>query len=186
MKAKRCTKWQSLSHCGLAFAVLLVAASAMGQATGPLELVTQSNDIYGVRMVETGRYEEGIKRLNIILKTVKSGSRRTPVLINLCAAHTMLRQFEKAEAYCDEAVSMGWSKGPSLNNRGVMKMARGDYAEAAADFEQARKLRGAKAVSKRNFERAQQVLAHERAKRRELYLALSSADEEISPESSSD
>lgn len=85
--------------------------------------------------------------------------KRTPVLIDLCVAYTMVRDFEAGDEYCDQAVDAGWYQGLALNNRGVMKMARGDYEDAIADFRAATETRGAMAVSKRNLARARQTLA---------------------------
>lgn len=147
----------------LPVAALLIGGTQVVLAEGPLELIPHDSDVYGMRAVQDGDYEKGIERLKGQLRSERMAhGKRTPVLIDLCVAYTMVRDFEAADEYCEKAVDAGWYQGLALNNRGVMKMARGDYEDAIADFQAATETRGATAVSKRNLARAQQTLAARR------------------------
>ncbi|MGI9341343.1 MAG: hypothetical protein ACR2QV_00730 [Gammaproteobacteria bacterium] len=148
---------------GLLHGLLLICSTPVVLADGPLELVTHDSDVYGIRAVQDGDYEKGIEQLKGQLGHARMAhGKRTPVLIDLCVAYTMVRDFEAADEYCNQAVDAGWYQGLALNNRGVMKMAQGDYEDAIADFQAATETRGATAVSKRNLARAQQTLAARR------------------------
>lgn len=173
MKVKRWENKLTLTMSSWMLAALLLMGATAAQASEPFEIVPHEMDVYGVRFIESGEYEKSIERLKTRLGGPKQPqSIKAPVLIDLCVAHTMLRQFEEANQYCSEAVDMGWYRGLALNNRGVMKIAQGDYEAAIVDFQAATEASGAKAVSHRNLDRARQSLASRRAESDNRYAAL--------------
>jgi hypothetical protein len=124
------------------------------QASGPIEVMLHDNDVYGARDIEAGNYEKGVRHLLTRLgDESKAASVRTPVVIDLCAGYTMLKDFDAAMQYCDSAVNSGWSTGLALNNRGALHVAKGDYASAIRDFQAAIESRGADRIARRNLDR---------------------------------
>lgn len=164
MNTKRWNRRLKLTAASMPLIALLITSTPTALAEGPFELVPHENDVYGIRMVQDGEYEKAVERLKTQLGGERQAhAKRTPVLIDLCVAYTMLREFGEAEQYCNKAVEAGWYQGLALNNRGVMKIARGDYEGGIADFQSATAASGAKAVGQRNLERAQQTLAARQA-----------------------
>jgi Flp pilus assembly protein TadD len=130
------------------------------QATEPFEVMMHKDDVYGARAIESGDYALGIERLRKRLDSgAQSNSVRSPIVIDLCAGYTMLKNFEDAERYCDEAIAIGWNSGLAYNNRGALNIARGDYMTAINDFQAALDANGADAVARRNLQRVETKVA---------------------------
>lgn len=147
----------------------------------PFEMMVHDDDVYGADKVESGDFDEAIRRLNKRLGGEgQSNSKRTPVLIDLCVAHTMVGDYETATQRCNEAVETGWYSGLARNNRAVLWITMGRYDEAVQEFEQAVESRGASALARRNLQRAQARLAAIQEQQRETRLAAASSQPEVS------
>jgi tetratricopeptide (TPR) repeat protein len=120
----------------------------------PFEVMMHQSDVIGARDIESGDYAKGVKRLLTRLGSGKqSYSVRAPIFIDLCAGYTLLEDFDQATRYCDDAVEAGWYAGLALNNRGALKIAKGDYESAIDDFVAALRASGADAMARRNLQR---------------------------------
>ena len=187
MNVKRWEMKQTLTTGSCMLAALLVMGATVAQASDPFEIVPHEMDVYGARYIDSGEYEKAVERLKTRLGGPRQAhSLRAPVLIDLCVGYTMLKQFDEADQYCSEAVDVGWYRGLALNNRGVMKIAQGNYEAAIADFQAATEASGAKAVSQRNLDRAQQSLAARRAESDNRYAALDATIGMVSPTKAND
>jgi tetratricopeptide (TPR) repeat protein len=123
------------------FIVWIAAAAALlipcAAAADRYELQVHDDEVYGKYALLEGNIDVSIERLERKLARTRSHRDLAPVLINLCAAYTMKRDFEKAEERCDAAIDNGWSVSMAYNNRGIMNVAKGDYLTAVDDFESA-------------------------------------------------
>ena len=145
------------------YIIVMIGAAlvcAPTQATEPFEVMMHKDDVYGARAIEAGDYALGIERLrNRLDDGAQSNSVRSPIVIDLCAGYTMLKNFEEATYYCDEAIEMGWSSGLAHNNRGALNIAKGDYTMAIQDFQAAIAASGADKVARRNLQRVDARMA---------------------------
>lgn len=116
---------------------MLVAFSTSVLAGDRYELRAHDADVYGKYALLDGRIDVSIERLEKRLAGARAHSHRAPLLINLCAAYTMKRDFAMAEERCNAAIDNGWNVKMAYNNRGIMHVARGDYLAAVDDFEAA-------------------------------------------------
>jgi len=146
----------AIAFVGLAITPVINADDSTGNA--PFELRTHKKEVYGTRALEAGDYDRAIQRLEKALARSGSYSNRTPVLINLCIAYTITGDFISAEQSCDASVENGWNLGLAYNNRGVMKVAMGDYVAAVENFEQAGLQRDARRLSLSNKNKAEDRL----------------------------
>jgi len=150
---------------------LAAAAITIGLFTAPataeevaFKLQTTDRAMYGTRQVDDGEFAAGAQRLERMLSLAGSSrSLRQPALNDLCVAYTMLRDFEAAQARCEASVENGRDTGRALNNRGVMRIAAGDYEGGVQDFAAALEAGGARAAASENLMRAQQRVAEMRA-----------------------
>jgi len=141
---------------GTLFSVSAQAAEPydLTRAAEPFEVMMHQDDVNGARDIEAGDYAKGVERLLTRLGGEKqSYSVRTPIVIDLCAGYTLLEDFDEATRYCDDAVAAGWYSGLALNNRGALKIAKGDYESAIDDFVAALRANGADAMARRNLQR---------------------------------
>jgi tetratricopeptide (TPR) repeat protein len=120
--------------CIAAAAALLTPCSALADR---YELRLHDRDVYGKYALLEGKVDLSIERLERQLARTSSHRNLAPVLIDLCVAYTVKRDFDKARERCDAAIENGWSLSTAYNNRGVMHVARGDYLAAVDDFEMA-------------------------------------------------
>lgn len=148
---------EALAPCVLA---MLLGLGAGDAGADPFELKTHARDYRGVRGIESGDYEEGIAKLEAQRETrAEVSSLQAPVLIDLCVGYIMARELDKATAACEKSVRSRWYAGLAYNNRGVLKIALGQYESAIRDFEKALEAGGAKSVAGRNLARARERLA---------------------------
>lgn len=142
----------------------LGVSGAATAETPAFRLQTTDRALYGSREVDQGNFAAGAARLEKMLALAGSSrSLRQPALNDLCVAYTMLRDFEAAQARCQESVANGRSTGLALNNRGVMKIAAGEYDSGVQDFVAALEAGGASRVARENLSLAQQRVAEIRA-----------------------
>jgi hypothetical protein len=78
---------------------------------------------------------------------------RTLIVIDLCEGYTLMEDFDEVTRYCDDAVAAGWYTGLALNNRGALKIAKGEYESAIDDCVGALRANGADAMAGRNLQR---------------------------------
>lgn len=134
------------------FAVLSLAALALSAFSNPAaaadryELRVHDREVVGKYELLEGNVDRSIELLEKRLEFARSHRNRAPLLINLCAAYTLKRDFESASQYCDAAIENGWDSRIAYNNRGVMNIAQGDYLSAIDDFESAAGKRPSRAV----------------------------------------
>jgi tetratricopeptide (TPR) repeat protein len=155
----------SPSKCRRVFHIICFTAIAYlfcvsAQAGEPIEMMLHKDDVYGARDIEAGNYAKGVERL--LTRVVYKGqavSRWTPIVNDLCAGYTMLKDFEAATKYCDAAVANGWATGLALNNRGALHAGMGDYENAILDFRAAIEARGADSIARRNLGRIETRVA---------------------------
>jgi Flp pilus assembly protein TadD len=111
------------------------------------EMVVVGNHASG-DLVTQGNYQTAIDRI-----TRKYSGHPFATATNLCAALSMLGEFDQAEPYCDEAIKLAdkspvpaprsWKarnqmttqQAQAYSNRGVMRMLSGDNIGAEQDFQ---------------------------------------------------
>lgn len=124
-------------------AVFPVQASADENQPIQYEMVAVGNQAFG-ELISDGKYQLAVKRINSSGNFVPYAT-----ATNLCVAHTLLGNYDQAEARCDEATRLAEKAPPrgrdSINqakshrafaysNRGVMHILRGNVNEAVEDF----------------------------------------------------
>lgn len=143
--------------CFVTIAYLFCVSAQAGES---IEVMMHEDDVYGANDIEAGDYAKGVQHLLTRLGDEHQAiSIKTPIVIDLCAGYTLLKDFEAATKYCDEAVNTGWSKGLALNNRGALNVAKGDYENAILDFQAAIESRGADRMAHRNLNRIEARVA---------------------------
>jgi len=129
----------------------------------PFKLQTADRALYGTEKIDTGEFVGGADRLETMLELVGSARRlRAAALNDLCAAYTMLNDFDAARTRCNENVANGRHLGRALNNRGVLRIATGDYEGAVQDFNAALQAGGARRIATANLVLSRQRLAEPR------------------------
>ena len=128
----RQTTQRSTMLAAIATALVVAAVPSMSRAD-TWELRTVSQEVPGTREIEAGKPEKAIRiskvRLNVIPESLK-----VAVLTNLCIGHLLVKEFDQAEQYCDQAVSKPNQRTVTYNNRGVLRVMQGNYAAARRDF----------------------------------------------------
>lgn len=123
-----------------AFFLGALLLSVGAQAKPVLSMKTSIEDVNGVRDVEAGHYQAGIRKLEALLAKTSVTGNRLPILNNLCVAHVATGQLDRADRYCNEAVqtSNKTTHTIALNNRAVLRYLQDDPVAAAADLETAK------------------------------------------------
>lgn len=138
-----------------ALAMLLVMPITQASATdlttsAQLRLKTSVTEVNGVREIETGNYEKGIRKSIASLKKSKAPALRKPLLDNLCVAHIAMNELQQAQQYCDMAVITGKPSALSYNNRAVMNYVAGNTQASVEDIDAASDLGNYKSMIKHN------------------------------------
>lgn len=113
-------------------ALLLATIPAASSAEG-WELRTAPDAVPGTAEIESGKIEKAIRISEIQLSHVGQ-RKKVAVLTNLCIGHILSNQLNLAEEFCDLAVERPNDKAVSYNNRGVLKILKGDHEGAMQDF----------------------------------------------------
>ena len=116
----------------IAASFLTVSMPSTSHADG-WELRTVTKEVPGTREIESGNPEKAI-RISKVHLAVTEPRLKVAVLTNLCIGHILIKDFEQAELYCDQAVAMPNERTVSYNNLGVLKAMQGDYAAALQSF----------------------------------------------------
>ncbi len=121
----------------IAAAATLLAGYPTAAVADRYELRLHDADVPGKFELLEGKVDRSIELLEKRRAGARAHSIRAAVLIDLCAAYVVKRDFAKAKESCDAAIDNGWSRRMAYNNRGVMYVAQGDYLAAVDDFEAA-------------------------------------------------
>lgn len=125
---------------GAFVATLLTLPSALAAASDHLaamQLKTSVEDVNGVRDIEAGDYQTGIRKTQAALNLLSVSSQRAPLLTNLCVAHIAEQSFADAKVACDASVEARPGDAIALNNRAVLHYLTGDFKASRDDLESA-------------------------------------------------
>ena len=111
----------------LLFALLLLCASAWGQAAAPL----------GARLAEIREINRFVpERALPMLLNIEAEARRAALphkaemLAEICSAHAWLGKYAAAQAYCEELIALGrGAKDPAIEVRGLLLMGHLRYTQ---------------------------------------------------------
>jgi tetratricopeptide (TPR) repeat protein len=126
-----------------------VSATELASST-KLRLKTSVTEVNGVREIENGNFEKGIRKSLASLNKSSATPLRKSLLDNLCVAHIALNDLQQAEQYCNSAVSLGKPSAISYNNRAVMYFVLGDMQASLEDIDAANELASFKTIVKHN------------------------------------
>ena len=98
---------------------------------------TSVAEVIGVREIESGKLEQGIRKSKAALAKTSTLSLRKPLLDNLCVAHLAVNDMEQANQYCQAAVNTGKASAISYNNRAVMHYILGNVRASLEDLDAA-------------------------------------------------
>lgn len=118
--------------------------------TDKLRLKTSVAEVNGVREIETGNFEKGIRKSIASLNKSTAPALRKPLLDNLCVAHIALNELEQAQQYCDLAVNTGRQSAISYNNRAVLNFVAGNKQASIDDISEATELKSFKSITQHN------------------------------------
>ena len=134
------TAIKSFSPAVLAILIIMPASqvSATGVTVGSQLIVkTSVAEVIGVREIESGKLEQGIRKSKAALAKTSTMSLRKPLLDNLCVAHLAINDMEQANQYCQDAVKTGKASAISYNNRAVMHYVLGNVKASLEDLDAA-------------------------------------------------
>ncbi len=138
-------------------------------------------DVPGVEKIQAGNVQAGIDMLVEQLKRVEPDS-SGDIWVTLCAAYIINSSLDQAERACTKAVDIAPIHA-AYNNRGVLRIYKGDLSGARKDFERVRPLNmeaymeelkktDARLVAVGNFDLIKQMLAKHTAAEVTASLAL--------------
>ena len=117
------------------------AIADLQQTAGSRLMVkTSVADVIGVREIESGKMEQGIRKSKAALAKTSTAFLRKPFLDNLCVAHLAINNMEQANQYCEAAVNTGKATAISYNNRAVMHHVLGNIEASLEDLDVASQL----------------------------------------------
>ncbi len=128
----RTTNQLSILIAAIATSFVIAALPSISHAE-PWELRTVAKEVQGTREILSGNPEKAI-RISKARLSVTHPALRVAVLTNLCIGHILIRDFDQAEQYCDQAAARKFERTVTDNNRGVLKALQGNYAAASQDF----------------------------------------------------
>ncbi len=128
----RTTNQLSILIAAIATSFVIAALPSMSRAD-TWELRTVSEEVPGTREIESGNPEKAI-RISKARWSVTAPALKVAVLTNLCIGHILIKDFDQAEQYCDQAAARSIQRAVTHNNRGVLKAIQGDYSAALQDF----------------------------------------------------
>ena len=176
-------KHQILQSAAIARFLIIAAALMLGNRSFadvfPFRVVFE--DVPGVEEIRAGNIQAGIDMLVEQLKHVEPDS-SGDIWVTLCAAYIINSSLDQAERACAKAVDI-WPIHAAYNNRGVLRIYKGDLSGARKDFERVRPLNmeaymdelkktDARLVAVGNFDLIKQMLAKHTAAEVTASLAL--------------
>jgi hypothetical protein len=127
------------------------ASAANTTLASTLVVKTSVAEVIGVREIETGKFEQGIRKSLAGLAKSSTASLRKPLLDNLCVAHLAIEDIRQANQYCHAAVNAGKKSAISYNNRAVMHYVSGNLDASLEDFDAAGQFKHFQSIVKRNL-----------------------------------
>ena len=131
---------KSFSPAALAMLLVMPASQALASGTtsgSQLIVKTSVAEVIGVREIESGNLEQGIRKSKAALAKSSTVSLRKPLLDNLCVANLAISNMEQASQFCNAAVNTGKSSVISYNNRAVMHYVLGNLEASLEDLDEA-------------------------------------------------
>ena len=134
------TAIKSFSPAILAMLMIVpVSHASATDATAGSRLMVKTSvaEVIGVREIESGKYEQGIRKSKAGLAKTSTASMRKPLLDNLCVAYLAIKDMEQANQYCQAAINTGKASAISYNNRAVMHYVLGNLEASLEDLDEA-------------------------------------------------
>jgi hypothetical protein len=134
------TAIKSFSPAVLAILMIMPASQTLASnaiAGSQLIVKTSVAEVIGVREIESGNLEQGIRKSKAALAKSSTTSIRKPLLDNLCVANLAISNLEQANQFCNAAVNTGKSSVISYNNRAVMHYILGNLEASLEDLDEA-------------------------------------------------
>lgn len=103
--------------------------------TNKIAVKTSVVEVNGVREIEAGNYQRGIRISEAALAKASVAPLRKHLLDNLCVATLAVGNMQHAHRYCNEAVNTGHPTSISHNNRAAMHYMSGNFAASLDDLE---------------------------------------------------
>ncbi|MFT4994240.1 MAG: tetratricopeptide (TPR) repeat protein [Paraglaciecola sp.] len=119
--------------------IMPVSQASATDATAGSRLMVKTSvaEVIGVREIEAGKFEQGIRKSKAALAKTSVASLRKPLLDNLCVAHLAIKDMEQANQYCQAAINTGKTSAISYNNRAVMYYVLGNIPASLKDLDAA-------------------------------------------------
>ena len=133
MSASQASATDTTTSSGLSAGSRLTAGSELMVKTSVAEVI-------GVREIESGKFDQGIRKSKAALAKTSNMSLRKPLLDNLCVAHLAINNMQQANQYCQAAVNTGKASAVSYNNRAVMHYVLGNLEASLEDLDTAMSL----------------------------------------------
>lgn len=134
------TAIKTFSPVVLAMLIIMPASQALASNTtagSQLMVKTSVAEVIGVREIESGNLEQGIRKSKAALAKSSTVSLRKPLLDNLCVANLAISNIEQANQFCNAAVNTGKTSVISYNNRAVMHYVMGNLEASLEDLDEA-------------------------------------------------
>ncbi|GAB54541.1 hypothetical protein GPUN_0394 [Glaciecola punicea ACAM 611] len=149
---KTAIKILSPAVLAMLLAAPLSQAAAANSTTiaSTLSVKTSVAEVVGVREIESGKFEQGIRKSKAVLVKTSTSGMRKPLLDNLCVAHLAIEDIVQADKYCNDAVNVGRASAISYNNRAVMHYVSGDLDASLEDLDSAGEFRNFQKMVARN------------------------------------
>lgn len=118
---------------------LLWSPDVVGQTNaveGPKTVIGPRNPwlAAGARAIEDGNAQRGVELTEIGLANAQGSYEHKAALSNLCAAYLLAEQPEQALEYCNLVLELDAGFWRGYNNRALVYLALGRYAESEADI----------------------------------------------------
>lgn len=134
------TAIKSFSPAVLAMLMIMpVSQASATDATSGSRLMVKTSvaEVIGVREIEAGYFEQGIRKSKAALAKTSIPTLRKPLLDNLCVAHLAIKDMEQANQYCQAAINTDKASAISYNNRAVMHYVLGNIEASLEDLDAA-------------------------------------------------
>jgi hypothetical protein len=131
---------KSFSPAVLAMLMIMpVSQASATDATAGSRLMVKTSvaEVIGVREIESGDFEQGIRKSKAGLAKTSMATLRKPLLDNLCVAHLAINDMVQANQYCQAAINTGETSAISYNNRAVMHYVLGNIEASLEDLDAA-------------------------------------------------
>lgn len=119
---------------------LLWSAEVSGQRNsgveGPKTVIGPRNHwlAAGARAIEDGNPQRGVELTELGLANAQGNYERKAALSNLCAGYLLIDKPEQALEFCNRVLEMDAEFWRAYNNRALVYLALGRYAESEADI----------------------------------------------------